>query len=325
MRRNDKMNVDISIVIPVYNVENYLRRCINSILSQKYDKYEIILVDDGSTDKSGQICDEFSSERVRVIHKSNGGLSSARNAGIEAVTGKYIMFLDSDDYVEENCLSAFGKLIESYHSDIIVGKSCAIYMDGKREERRINLEIREYSREEYLRKIAEEHCYVACSPYSLYNTCFIKKNHFRFYEGIVHEDELWTPIILLNAETIYYSGIVFYYHCFREGSITQSEIMNKRGKSIMMVCEELLKCNSLLSNRYAKALRDQWVFLYLEAICFMSIGQNYHGTIHRFLPLRLSYYKKTKIKAGLFLLSPSLYIRIWKYSYFKKTPNAEKI
>ena len=317
MEKNSSMNADISIVVPVYNVEKYLQRCINSILSQEYMNYEIILVDDGSTDKSGRICDEFLNERIKVIHKSNGGLSSARNAGMEIATGKYIMFLDSDDFIEKDCLLAFGTLIETYHSDIIVGRSCAIYADGKKEERHPSIVMGEYTCEEYLQKLTEEHCYVACSPYSLYNSCFIKKNDFKFYEGIVHEDELWTPIILLSAETIYYSDVLFYNHCIREGSITQSEKMYRRGKSLMTVCNELLKYSSLFSNKNANVLRDQWVFLYLESICFMSIDQKYQGKIKRILPIRLAYYKRTRIKALIFFISPSLYIRIWKKMYLK--------
>ena len=92
----------ISVIIPVYNVEKYLRRCVESVLNQTYVNLEIILVDDGSLDKSKSICDEFAQkyERVKVIHKKNGGLSSARNAGIELATGEYIGFVDSDDDVD---------------------------------------------------------------------------------------------------------------------------------------------------------------------------------------------------------------------------------
>lgn len=91
----------LSIIIPVYNVEDYLHRCVESILVQDYYNYEIILVDDGSTDSSGAICDELAREHsfIRVIHKSNGGQSSARNVGLEEAVGKYIWFIDSDDYI----------------------------------------------------------------------------------------------------------------------------------------------------------------------------------------------------------------------------------
>ena len=92
--------VKVSIIVPVYNVEHYLEECIKSVIEQTYKNIELILVDDGSTDKSGKICDNYSSldERIIVIHKNNGGLSSARNVGLEAAQGRYIIFIDSDDY-----------------------------------------------------------------------------------------------------------------------------------------------------------------------------------------------------------------------------------
>lgn len=102
----------ISVIVPVYNVEKVLYHCIESILNQTFDDFELILVDDGSTDNSGKICDEYSEKdnRIRVIHKPNGGVSSARNAGIEAAKGEYICFVDSDDYLESNYLK---ELIET--------------------------------------------------------------------------------------------------------------------------------------------------------------------------------------------------------------------
>lgn len=112
----------VSIIIPIYNVEKYLKRCMNSVLNQTYSNLQIILVDDGSTDGCPSICDEYAQqdERVKVIHKSNGGLSSARNAGITAVKGKYIYFLDSDDYIELNLVERCVSVIESKKCDVVV-------------------------------------------------------------------------------------------------------------------------------------------------------------------------------------------------------------
>ena len=101
----------ISIIIPVYNVEKYLKRCIKSVLNQDYKNLEIYLVDDGSTDNSGNLCDYYAEidNRIKVIHKINGGLSSARNAALEKVSGKYLTFIDSDDYVAKNYISILYK------------------------------------------------------------------------------------------------------------------------------------------------------------------------------------------------------------------------
>lgn len=105
----------VSIILPIYNVEKYLEKCVNSVINQTYQNIEVILVDDGSKDSSGRICDKLveSDNRIKVIHKKNGGLASARNAGYEAATGEYIMYIDSDDVIKngiaEKCVSAMEK------------------------------------------------------------------------------------------------------------------------------------------------------------------------------------------------------------------------
>lgn len=111
----------ISIIVPIYNIQNYLRKCIESIILQKSEDLEIILVDDGSTDSSVEICDEYSREdnRIVVIHKKNGGLVSARNTGLEASQGRYVGYVDGDDWVEENMITVLERHIHKYHPDIL--------------------------------------------------------------------------------------------------------------------------------------------------------------------------------------------------------------
>lgn len=112
----------ISVIVPVYNVEKYLPRCIDSILAQTFTDFELILVDDGSPDNCGAICDEYAAKdkRVRVIHKSNGGVSSARNAGLDAASGEYVTFVDSDDYIAEDRLKQMHSSIFESKADIAV-------------------------------------------------------------------------------------------------------------------------------------------------------------------------------------------------------------
>lgn len=122
----------VSIIVPVYNVERYLDKCLNSILKQTFHEFELILVDDGATDGSGKICDYYSKkdERIKVIHKQNGGVSSARNAGIEEAAGEYIYFCDSDDYIDETLLSSIVNLIDS-KADLFMFGYNAVYENGK--------------------------------------------------------------------------------------------------------------------------------------------------------------------------------------------------
>ena len=113
----------ISIIVPIYNVEKYLDKCVSSILNQTFTDFELLLVDDGSPDRCGEMCDEYAKKdsRVKVIHRKNGGLSAARNSGIDAACGKYIGFIDSDDYIEENMYEHLYDVITKYDADIACG------------------------------------------------------------------------------------------------------------------------------------------------------------------------------------------------------------
>ena len=117
----DEKQEMISVIIPVYNSEKYLHKCIDSVLSQSYTNFEVILVNDGSTDKSGAICDEYAEkdEKVRVFHKENGGVSSARNLGIEKAIGKYVCFIDSDDWVYDKLLESFFSLDKNLKKSLV--------------------------------------------------------------------------------------------------------------------------------------------------------------------------------------------------------------
>ena len=121
----------ISVIIPVYNVQAYLVRCVDSVINQSYDNLEIILVDDGSSDNSSQICDELAlkDRRIKVIHKTNGGLSDARNVGLEKSVGDYILFVDSDDFIHQEMVEKMYGIIQKNETDIVV---CGIYRtDGE--------------------------------------------------------------------------------------------------------------------------------------------------------------------------------------------------
>ena len=144
----------ISIIIPVYKVEKYLEKCIESVLKQTYTNLEIFLIDDGSPDNCGKICDEYAKKdsRIEVIHKANGGLSDARNVGISKAKGRYIGFVDSDDYIKENMYEILLNLIKKYDADVSI---CNLYdvIDGNEYIRNKENGIREYSRLDILKEV----------------------------------------------------------------------------------------------------------------------------------------------------------------------------
>lgn len=208
------MSQKISVIIPVYNVEKYLCACVNSVINQTYKNLEIILVDDGSTDKSGAICDEYAlkDERIKVFHKSNGGLSSARNYGLDRMSGDYVFFLDSDDFISLQCLEKMLEVSIEQNADIVssLNKRFATESDLITQNT-VKKEIVVYSSKQTLEntfKKTENFFVVSWAKLYKYKTF----DNLRFTEGVIHEDEfichrLYGQInkfVLLKEELYFY-------------------------------------------------------------------------------------------------------------------------
>ena len=213
----------ISVIVPVYNVEPYLAKCVDSILEQSYTNLEVILVNDGSKDSSGSICDDFARKdhRVRVIHKENGGLSSARNVGIEAATGEYISFIDSDDWIEPAAYEHLLELMEKYQVKLVCGGNYDV--DGRTGKKTLGVCPK---REEVV--TAEEFVgrmflWDGCDS-SVCDKIFHRSllETFRFPEGQVCEDVAITYKIVLGAERAVFSEVPFYNYYHRVGSISRT-------------------------------------------------------------------------------------------------------
>ena len=212
----------ISIIVPIYKVEKYLHRCINSILAQTYPNIEVVLVDDGSPDKCGTICDEYSKrdERVVVIHRENGGLSAARNSGIDICKGEYIGFVDSDDYIVPtmyeqlyNDISQYNTLLAFCHTDVIRnGKS-----DNKRYGDYSEMRTKSY----IMRRALEESIWWAAWTKLYHRSLF---DNIRFPEGKVNEDLAVMMYIYDKCDNIAINYNKLYYYCIREDSITTSKL-----------------------------------------------------------------------------------------------------
>lgn len=215
-----------SLIVPVYNTELYLEKCIDSILNQTYNDYEIIIVNDGSTDGSKKMinkyCKEFPS-KIKSIHKKNGGLSSARNKGVKKAIGEYILFVDSDDYIEKNLLLTLAKklkdepdLVRFQIKEIRDNKVC-MYRE---------LPFETVKGDTAFKKIVKYH-YVENAWCYLYKTKFYKDNKFEYAEGKYHEDFGLTPLIIMKALKVKSIGYVGYNYVIRSGSIMTSDDYNK--------------------------------------------------------------------------------------------------
>lgn len=211
----------ISVIVPVYNVGNYLARCIESIIGQTYKKLEIILVDDGSTDNSSEICDRYkkSDERIKVIHKCNGGLSSARNAGIEIAAGEYLAFVDSDDWILSHHIESLYSLLSEANVLMAICQSQKVYSEADANS------IANISGHKLLAK--EKVMYAALTQYKWWSACD-KLFHRSLFDTIrfpverINEDYAIIFYLFDKCDRIAVSNQITYCYYMRQGSITTS-------------------------------------------------------------------------------------------------------
>lgn len=217
----------ISVIIPVYEVEQYLRRCVDSVINQTYKNLEIILVDDGSPDNCGKICDEYAvkDSRIKVIHKENGGLSSARNAGIDVAQGAYLSFVDSDDYINEQFIERLYDLLKEYDADI--AQCDYVKTAGEIPE---NISHENIDIFDNLGALDAMYCINGVQMVIVCNKLFKKSlfENMRFPLGKIHEDEATTPLLLYRSERIVKTNRQMYYYYVNDESITNRKFSEKR-------------------------------------------------------------------------------------------------
>ena len=311
------MNELISIIVPVYNVKDYLTRCISSLLQQTYSKLEIILVDDGSTDDSGKICDQYAfvDKRIKVFHKENGGLSDARNYGINKSSGKYLSFIDSDDYVAPNYIEILYELIKNESVDISI---CGC----------------QYSFDEYFNKtLVKKDDEKSFSSYEAIIECLnirlrqsawgklYKRELFdsiRFPVGKLYEDLAVVYDLLLKCKRVAYVDAPAYYYSIRQGSIMQSDFNLKQAVEIEIIDDEMDKVISKYNDlqKLTNARRIYSYFLVLRRILLSTNPDEY-------IEIRKSIRKKIKSKSrGLLFdrtVKKNIKIKILSYMFGEKT------
>lgn len=217
----------ISVVIPVYKVENYLERCVDSILNQTYKNLEIILVDDGSPDSCPVICDSYKNKNnnIIVIHKTNGGLSDARNAGIDVASGSYLAFVDSDDYVESDYIECMYESIKKYNADIAICSYQSVYENGRILKQKENVDC-VLSPKDTLEKMLYQKDFNVSAWAKLYNINLFKS--IRFPVGKIFEDAYTTYKLVEKADKIAVNLQIKYNYMIRGNSILTSEFSEKK-------------------------------------------------------------------------------------------------
>jgi glycosyltransferase involved in cell wall biosynthesis len=315
-----KMNPLISIIVPVYKVQKYLEKCINSILAQSINNFELILIDDGSPDDCGIICDSYAAKdkRVKVIHKKNEGLSAARNTGLEIAEGKYIGFIDSDDWVDQKMYETLINLLIDNDADIAQCEFIRIFDEDEKVDNSENNNIQIFNNIESLKNIYNEK---SISTVVSWNKLYKKElfQYIRFPKGKIHEDEFTTHKLLYTSRKLVYTDKIFYYYRQTPNSIMNSKF-NKKRLDILDAMEERLE--------FAKLIEDE-IFINETLKKYMFRLINFYYKCKEEIPeekdiirdikdrshkLYFKYYMKSnlrirsKLKYGLFSLFPDLYI-----------------
>lgn len=221
----------ISIIVPVYNIQEYLQRCVDSLLNQTYRDIEIILVDDGSTDTSGQLCDQLAKQdrRIRVIHKPNGGLSDARNAGIEVAKGEWLAFVDSDDWVESSFLEQLLNAAQDAAADIAICSYNLTYDHHPAQSIVINQPQQVLTQQQALEDVLTYQRYGGVMTWNkLCKRAIFDKHQLRFPKGKLHEDNFTTYQAYFYANKLVYIDQPLYNYYQRSNGIMAEQFSERR-------------------------------------------------------------------------------------------------
>ena len=255
--------MEISVIVPVYNVEKYLNRCIDSILAQTFTDFELLLIDDGSTDNSGKLCDEYAAKdkRVRVFHKENGGAASARNMGLTEASGEYIAFIDSDDWVDRTYLEVLFRICVENGVDL----GCCGHQTTA--EYTIKADIKENSITIYTPE--EFWCYSQSNAAIVWGKLFAKKlfDGVRFPEGVIIEDELTTHKAIFQCQKLVCADAVLYYYFVNESSVMHTKWSTKNLVAFQAYREQ---CEFFLEHGFLEAFKCSnraYVFMIYFMFC----------------------------------------------------------
>ena len=271
------MKIKLTVAVPVYNVQKYLRRCIDSLIKNKVDEYEVLLVDDGSTDESGKICDEYASiyDYIRVIHQQNKGLAEVRNVCIKNAKGEFISFIDSDDFIGENCYSHLLKIMHETKADIMCYGVIDLYEgyenNGSKsndyEETIVTLTGREALEEMLLPKHVDV---ITCNKIirkSLYDGIY-------YPPGKLYEDMFTNYKVIAKANKVVSTNYKYYYYYHRKGSIGRTAF-NPKTMDLARATDEVFRfgkefCGSKIDN-----LKVGRLFWHVVVINFMIKSNTY--------------------------------------------------
>lgn len=310
---NLEEKVWLSVVIPVYNTEQYLKRCVFSITNQNTNGVQIILVDDGSKDKSGDLCDELSNnhENITVIHQTNQGLSVARNNGLIKAKGEYVLFVDSDDFLENDCLQII-------KSELSISSKCDVYQfNTNKYVERQNIK-KQYNKvislenaidgKTYLKQTLPLGLTVTVWSY-LYRRDFLIEQNLWFKPGVYHEDEEFTVRVLLKAGSVTTIENTLYDYCIRPSSITTKRNQEKNANDLLENCDILKPIfNSVDDIELRSLLLNKLVSMNLTAFMLgYRTNKSFKSRISTSFLIENAYTRSNRIKSIIYKISPQIF------------------
>lgn len=267
MKGKERMESNkISIIVPVYNVEQYLERCVNSLINQTYKNIEIILVDDGSPDQCPQLCDNYanSDSRIKVIHKTNGGLSDARNVGLDNATGEYIAFVDSDDWVENDFIETLCKNAEKENADISIIGCTLVWDDGRKKPGSKDKGYYVFNKEKAIKEMLIQRKFGCMVWQKMYRKQIF--DTVRFPVGKLYEDVAISMPTFLRVKKVVVSGRQGYNYYQRDNSIVNSKFDEKK-LYFLECCQNIIK----YSDRHDKMYDTEAHVFYLRALMVFAL------------------------------------------------------
>ena len=321
---NIKKEVLVSIIVPIYNSKDFLDRCITSLVTQSYKNLEILLIDDGSTDNSGEICDEWQKKdyRIRVFHKENGGVSSARNIGLKSCKGEYVAFVDCDDFVKQNYVEVLLNSVVENKCDMAIINLIEKYRDSTEKEIKFSTEKKLLNRYDFLDNITNKNGYQGYSCNKIFSKKIIDENNLIFDENIYYsEDLLFVVKFAEKAEKIYYEfDENLYYYCINEQSSTQVKMNNKLASSIK-IYDQII--NIFEENDVDPILvKVDYITMYFYSLDFFDDDKDFYKKKYKkickeyFFEIlnskKVSFYKKVKIIGIVYLPKIMKIIKILK-------------
>lgn len=308
----------VSIIVPVYKVEIELDRCVHSLVNQTYPNIEIILVDDGSPDTCPELCNQYAKEdnRIKVVHKENGGLSDARNAGLKIATGDYILYVDSDDYIDLNSCERLLNAIDEQEVDIVVGNAIMEKPGG--EEKMLHTATPAgiiYTAKEFIIKSIKAFQWYAPAWLNMYRREYLLENELYFKKGIYFEDMQMLPRVFLQANRIATIDGTFYHYVVRDNSImtTDGRDSKKVNDSIEIYRQWLEMFKNIDDKELQKYLYGILVKYYISNCKVRGIeGFVIDGMDFTFC-FKNALNKKEKVKTVLFGKMPKTYSVLARY------------